>query len=114
MKHAFLFIAHNNFDTLHQCLLFLDSPNNDFFLHIDSKVENFVPEKLTEGVCHSGIQWLPRRSVEWGADSMIRCELDLLELALPGEYGYYHLLSAADFPIKSPDAIERYFEEHKG
>lgn len=114
MKHAFLFIAHNNFSVLHKALLLLDSQNIDFFIHIDNKAAGFSPETLTEGIQHSHIKWLPRVNVEWGADTMIRCEMDLLALALPGGYDYYHLLSGADFPIKSRAEIERYFEDHCG
>lgn len=37
MKHAYLILAHSNFDQLQILLNLLDYPDNDFFIHIDKK-----------------------------------------------------------------------------
>lgn len=40
-KHAYLIIAHNDFDILEKLLVLLDDDRNDIFIHIDKKVKSF-------------------------------------------------------------------------
>lgn len=37
-KHAYLIIAHNEFDLLQKLISVLDDERNDIFIHIDKKV----------------------------------------------------------------------------
>lgn len=47
-----------------------------------------------------------------GGIEVVKCELDLLKYAVKNEkYGYYHLLSGHDLPIKSQDVIHKWFDE---
>lgn len=47
-----------------------------------------------------------------GGGEVVKCELDLLKYAVKNEkYGYYHLLSGHDLPIKSQDVIHKWFDE---
>ncbi len=41
MRHAWLIIAHGNFEILEKQLRFLDSENADFFIHVDARVKDF-------------------------------------------------------------------------
>ena len=48
--------------------------------------------------------------------SQVRCEMRLIRAALESgaPYGYLHLLSGADLPIKTNDEICRFLQEHEG
>ncbi len=114
MRHAYLIIAHNQFELLNLMLRCLDDENNDFYIHIDAKVKSFNKETIIKGIKRSKIFFTERINVSWGAFSIIECELNLLKLAINGNYGYYHLLSGVDLPIKSKDKISEFFEANNG
>ena len=37
MKHAYLILAHNEFEVLRKLISALDDPRNDIFIHFDEK-----------------------------------------------------------------------------
>lgn len=116
MKHAFLILAHNDFEILRILLSMLDDERNDIYLHIDRKV---VMESLDEGLLsltNARLFVLEQRiDVRWADISLVKAELLLLETAyMKGPYDYYHLLSGVDLPIKSQDYIHHFFERNKG
>lgn len=113
-KHAYLIIAHNNFEILEKTLKILDDEKNDFFIHIDKKVKNFDFEKLKNIVKKSKIIFTERIDVKWGHSSQIDCELLLLKSAIKSSYSYYHLISGVDMPIKSKGEIYNFFEKNIG
>lgn len=113
-KHAYLIIAHNNFEILEKTLKILDDKKNDFYIHIDKKVKNFNFEKIKNIVKKSKIIFVERTNVKWGHSSQIDCELILLKAAIKGSYFYYHLLSGTDMPIKSKKEIYDFFEKNIG
>ena len=47
-KHAFLIMAHNQFDLLEMLIKLLDDPRNDIYLHIDQKVEDFDFQRFSK------------------------------------------------------------------
>lgn len=110
MKHAYLIIAHTNFEQLQTLLDLLDDERNDIYLHIDKKAKN-VPAFTT---ARSALHLIERINVVWGGHSQIRCELKLLEAAARGHYRYYHLISGMDLPLKTQDEIHAFFREHDG
>lgn len=112
MKHAFLILAHNEFEVLRRLIACLDDDRNDIFIHFDKKLAT-LPDVSTH---YAGLTVLERRvDVRWGAPSMVKAELALFENALEkGPYRYYHLLSGVDLPIKSQDYIHHFFDEHDG
>lgn len=113
-KHAYLIIAHNNFEILERTLKLLDDEKNDFYIHIDKKIKNFNFEKFKNIVKKSKIIFTERINVKWGHSSQINCELILLKTAIKNNYSYYHLLSGVDMPIKSKKEIYNFFESNKG
>lgn len=119
-KHAYMIIAHNEFELLEILVRLLDDPRNDIYVHIDAKVQNFDFAYFQGLVRCSKLQFTPRRlSVTWGDSSQVMTELLLLQTAVAGEepaqpYAYYHLLSGVDLPIKSNDEIHAFFEENDG
>lgn len=109
-KHAYLVIAHTNFEQLQILIDLLDDPRNDIYLHIDKKSKN-VPQFFTK---YSQLHLVEPMNVVWGGYSQILCELRLMEAAAKGHYRYYHLISGMDLPLKSQDEIHAFFREHDG
>lgn len=113
-KHAYLVMAHNEFDILEKQLRLLDDYKNDIYIHIDKKVKNFdfkYYEKLIE---KSNLFYVKRIDVRWGDFSQIECELILLKESILKNYRYYHLISGVDMPLKSNNEIHEFFYINDG
>lgn len=112
MKHAYLILAHNEFQVLKRLLLALDDARNDVYIHFDKKVSELPDIHLQ----HANLYILKNRvDVKWGDVTVMEAELNLFEAAHKnGGYAYYHLLSGVDMPIKSQDYIHAFFNEHAG
>lgn len=113
MKHAYLIIAHSEYEILECLINCLDDERNDIFIHIDKKA-TFNGENLK--VQKSSLYILPERlDVRWGDYSMVEVELMLFSKAYScGPYSYYHLLSGVDLPLKSQDYIHEFCRLHQG
>ena len=112
-KHAYLIMAHSNYDYLNKLISVLDDIRNDIYLHIDAKDTLFCEDQLIPPE-NSNLIYIERKKIYWGGFSQTICELDLLQETVKKEYVYYHLLSGADFPIKSQDYIHNFFSVNKG
>ena len=112
MKHAYLIIAHNEFEVLECLVRALDDVRNDIYIHFDRKLEAY-PAFRTR---YAGLFVLTERvDVRWGDLSVVEAEYALFEAACQrGRYEYYHLLSGVDIPLKTQDFIHDFFEKHKG
>ncbi len=112
MKHAYLILAHQQFDLLDLLISCLDDERNDLFIHFDKKVSELPNLKIKS----ARLFILEERiDIRWGDVSMMNAELLLLSEALKkGSYAYLHLLSGSDLPLKSQDYIHRFFAEHNG
>ena len=116
MRHAYLIIAHTDFHRLRRLVEYLDDEYNDIYVHIDASATGFDSASF-EGACRSSrlVFIEPRLNVKWGGYSGIRAELSLLDRAVSTDsYGYLHLLSGSDLPIKSQEYIHNFFEANKG
>ena len=69
-KHAYLIIAHHQFDLLKMLCQLIDHPSHDIFIHIDSKAE-FKPEFLENATKYSPVIFTSRTNVVWGGYSQI-------------------------------------------
>lgn len=107
-RHAYLIMAHRDFTQLRVLLELLDDPRNDIYLHLDRRAPRLRGD--APKLRHAGMYYVKRMRVNWGGYSQIRCELELLRAAAPGHYGYYHLLSGADLPLKTQDRIHAFFD----
>ena len=114
MKHAFLIIAHNEFDLLGHLVELLDHPDNAFYIHVDLKAADFDAERLRKQVTRSKLSVYREMSVLWGDVSQVRCELSLLKHAARDGYDYYHFLSGSDLPLQPVAEIHRFFKENAG
>jgi hypothetical protein len=113
-KHAYLIIAHNEFNLLKKLIILLDDPRNDIYVHVDKKAQDFQIDQFHAVTSHARLYFIPRQRVTWSGFSMTDTELILLKEALAGSYAYYHLLSGADLPIKNQDEIHAFFDDHPG
>lgn len=111
-RHAYLIMAHHNFQQLNTLVGLLDDPRNDIYIHMDKKTTGFDPETIKAK--HSGLYFVEPIVVAWGGHSQIACEMHLFKNAGARHYMYYHLLSGIDLPIKTQDEIHAFFQEHAG
>lgn len=113
-RHAYLIAAHDNYYVLAQLMRLLDDPRNDIYLHVDAKAREFDSSRFSSLCRHSRVTMLPRMKVYWGDYSQVESVLRMLAVALKGNYAYFHVLSGADLPLKSPDHIHQFFADHAG
>jgi len=111
-RHAYLIMAHNNFQVLDKLISLLDDPRNDIYVHLDKKAKNIHEKEFKTK--NSGLYFIKRINVYWGGFSQIRCELLLLKTAYTKNYDYYHLISGVDLPLKRQDYIHNFFYQNKG
>lgn len=112
MKHAYLIIAHNEFEVLRRLVAALDGGNIDIYIHFDRKVKQIPAITITK----SRLYVLEKRiDVKWGTVSQIRCEYELWKAALQnGPYDRYTLLSGTHFPLVPPRERDSWFEAREG
>lgn len=116
-KHAYLIMAHTQFQQVVKLVELIDDEENDIYLHIDKKVKNateIFKDIIEPVVSKSKIYFISQNNVQWGGYSQIKTELDLLKAAIPQKYQYYHLLSGADLPLKSQEYIHQFFLDNQG
>lgn len=113
-RHAYMIIAHTNFEQLGLLLQLLDRDSNDIYLLIDKKVKNPPREFLKKQVKKASLLFTKPVKVSWGGDSVIKAEMQLLKIAIKEEHKYYHLISGMDLPIKSQNYIYSFFDENDG
>lgn len=111
-RHAYIILAHNQWELLECLLKALDDERNDIYLHIDKKVSQPPYEKLEAAVTQSGLYFVKRWDINWGGTQMMKCTLSMLEQAYEMGYSHYHLLSGVDYPLKSQNYIHDYFEKN--
>lgn len=113
--HAYLIIAHNQFELLNKLLRCLDYEENDIFIHIDKKSGEINKKVLLAGVSKSNVYFTKRHNVVWGHYSQIESELELFSDAVShGKYEYLHLISGVDFPLKNQKEIHEFFKNNNG
>lgn len=113
-KHAYLIVAHNQFELLKKQIKLIDYPLNDIYLHIDKKVKDFNFEEIKSIVKKSKLHIISRNKVGWGGYSQIKTTIDMLEYAIKNKYEYYHFISGVDLPIKTQEYIHEFFDVNRG
>lgn len=112
-KHAYLIMAHNNFEQLNKLLQLLDYEENDIYVHIDKK-SKLDKEYLLKHIKKSNVIFTDRVKVTWGSFSQIQAELVLLKESVKNNYEYYHLISGFDMPLKKQQDIHEFFNKNTG
>lgn len=113
-KHAYLIMAHTQFELLECLLKSLDHERNDIYVHIDKKAGSIDFSMYQKLLKKANLKFTERIDVCWGTFSQIQCEMILLKEAAKQEHAYYHLLSGMDLPIKSQQEIFDFFDAHQG
>lgn len=118
-KHAYLIIAHHQFEQLNFLVSLLNHERNDIYIHIDAKVKDDQFWKLQadlKRICtKSGLYFSERVDVHWGDYSQIESELKLFQATVGiDEYYYYHLISGSDLPLVSQKVIHQFFDKNPG
>lgn len=114
LQHAYLIIAHSNWEQLKVLLQLLDKENNAIYIHIDAKAKNVPVDDLQQTVKKAYIEIIQKYKVYWGSFELVQTELLLFAEAHKKHYDYYHLLSGADLPIKTQKEINDFFEKNRG
>lgn len=114
MRHAFLIIAHNNWEQLKKLIECLDSDNHDIYVHIDKKSREYDESFFENTTKKSNLKIYRKYEVYWGGFSQVQVEIFLFQMSHHEHYDYYHLISGADLPLKNNKEIDAFFEDHKG
>ena len=112
MKQAYLVLAHHQFGLLKKQIALLDDDRNDIFIHIDKK-STFTKAEIESLYSYSQVKGVyVKYRVHWAGFSILKCELYLLKKALKySDAGYFHLISAQDYPIKPLNNFLEFFNE---
>lgn len=114
-RHAYLIVAHNQWDLLKILMRQLDDRRNDIYLHVDMKSVDAPIEELKEVTRNADVKIIDRIPVHRGSFSLFEAEMDLLKEACDnGEYTFFHMLSGQDLPLRDQDYIHEFFAENEG
>jgi len=119
MKIAFLITAYVDPSQLARVIYALKTPEHDFYIHIDAKVDakEFV-EKVYKKNGRENIWFVSedeRVRVYWGGYSQIQSQLSLMKMVVESEKKYERIvnMTGTDYPLWSNKRIENYFIENK-
>ena len=113
-RHAYLILAHTNFNQLIKLLGILDHPLNDIYVHIDIHSSDFDQTALLASVKDSSLSVSSSYHLAWGSETMIDGMLYLLKAASQTEHLYYHLISGMDLPLQPQSEIHAFFQARAG
>ena len=93
-RHAYMIMAHTNYNQLAILIQTIDDIRNDIYLHIDktNPLTEIEKNSLLSASKQSNLFFIKSRSVSWGADSLMNVEIALLDEAVKRPHKYYHLL----------------------
>lgn len=111
MKQGILIQAHKDFDQLYHLVEYFRT-DCYVFIHLDKKAA-FTQEQVNLLQKMEQVKGVFRKySVHWAGFSILKCELFLLMEAMKfPEVGYFHLISAQDYPIKPLEDFLNFFLE---
>lgn len=110
MKHAYLIMAHHEFE-FREIGFRLLCKRNDIFILSTQNSKSYPVLKAH----NANLYILEKRiDIHWGHISQIKAEYALFETAFTQDrYAYYHLLSGVHLPLKSQDNIHCFFDNLK-
>ncbi len=114
MKHAYLILAHNEYEVLSKLIELIDDPRNDIFIHIDKKSE--LPDESYINTLKSEVYFLKDRvDVRWGHVSQIEAEINLFQSAHEKrKYDFLHLISGVHLPLFDQNHIHDFYSTKIG
>jgi hypothetical protein len=115
MRLAYLILAHRDLGQLQRLISRLSDQDSDIFIHLDQKAGDESLSFIALNLFKNVFIIKRRVDVRWGAFSMVQATLNgLAEIVEHGSYDYIHLLSGADYPLKSNRSIINFFAANNG
>ena len=116
LNHAFLIMTHKSPELLSRIVHHLAQDNHYFFIHVDKRYKGDIRDfaELISDV--KNVIFIPRQCVYHGSVAQIYCELALFENALNffERMDYFHLISGQDYPLRSNECFDSFFEKYNG
>lgn len=116
MNIAYIILTHRYPEQLARLVRTLNSEGTSFFIHVDQRSQDcyLQASQLLAGL--PNVHFVKRYACHWGHPNLVRAALSGLESIVDSRtpFDYAVLLSGQDYPIKSPDAIANFFEQHNG
>lgn len=108
MKKAYIILAHKNEEMVKRLVDRLDDNASDFFLHIDlnSDITGFRRVFRND----RRVRFLWREDTGWGTFGLVKATLNAMRVIRNGDYEKVILLSGQDYPIKSNEEIDQFFQ----
>ena len=113
MRHAMIMTVHTNFNILQKFVELFDDTRYDFYILVDKKTNTPNEEIIKQMPKHSKLVFLPRMNIYWAGYSQIDAYLRLIETSSEKNYDYYHFLQGSDFPLKTKEYVNDFFEKDK-
>lgn len=111
MNITYLLFVHDNPSHVYRLIKRLETPNTDFFLHIDSKTKDDFSSIVSLSNVHVASK---RFSIDWGGISMVEALLFCCsELLKVYKGGVVVFLSGYDYPIKNNEYIHSYLSQYR-
>jgi|GEM_PF-4697346 len=66
MRHAFLIVAHTNWNQLKTLITLLDDSRSSIYVHVDAKSKDFDPAFFEGSVKRGTLHFVHRIPVAWG------------------------------------------------
>lgn len=117
MKHAFLITAHAYLPLVESIVQLLLSPNHYFFINIDRKAQGGMDFMMHCKQNYSHVFFLEgdyRMEVAHGGYTQVECLMRLLKYATEYNMDYFHFISGQDYPCKSNQEFDLFFEQNRG
>lgn len=107
--HAMIITAYQDYERIERVVSAL-SKRALCFVHIDKK-SAITQEQTAKLNAMENVRAIKRYEINWGSIYHLHALLDLCKMALEDQrVTHLHLISAQDFPTRSADAFERFFE----
>jgi hypothetical protein len=95
----------------------LDTPDVAFFVHVDRKTDDRVFDMVRSALAdRSNVTFVRRHRSDWGGFGHVAATLEGIDAVLTSgtPFDYAILLTGQDYPIKSNEAIRRFFDDGAG
>ncbi|KAA6348118.1 hypothetical protein EZS27_004467 [termite gut metagenome] len=107
MKQAILITAYKNLDFISNIIEHFDE-YFDFYIHIDKKCkeDSSIFDKYNQ------VYVFKQYRIQWGGLNHCKAIFLLMSKAFEKRYGFYHLITGSDYPIKSLNEFKTFFEKY--
>jgi Core-2/I-Branching enzyme len=115
MRYAYIISAYKNLEQVTRLVRRLHSDRTSFFVHVDKKTDKRDYEALIDSLRDvPSVRFLARHACHWGGFGHVKATLKGIEALLRegGPFDYAILLTGQDYPIKSNEYIDRFFQTH--